>query len=169
MSAWPSEPEAGVCQALAGHDEACMVFGYPESSACVEGLFCTEAGTCAPPGDVGEPCNVFDTRTCIEGLYCSRATGLCAAPAGEDNLCNPFWPDTCAEGLGCRCGLEDRGPCGSSSGRGPIATDTCKPRVVTGEPCFRAYECESLRCEFDQEAPSTTPGQCIEVAPPCLP
>jgi hypothetical protein len=162
-----TDPE-GQCELRVGEDGFCLSFGVPETQACIDELHCTEAGTCGPQGELGEPCNVFDQGSCGEGLWCSRETLTCEAPAEEDEPCNPFWSNACAEGFGCACGQADRDLCGTQD-RQPSLTDLCKPLLEDGEACYRWDECESLECLFDFEADSSEPGECVSPAPVCLP
>ncbi len=160
--------DQGVCKAMGEQGEPCFNLGVPDYTACRDGLYCTEAETCEPPGELGDPCSLFDAFSCVAGLWCSRETGQCVRPGGEDSACNPAWQTSCGEGLGCACGLLDREACGSIS-RAPSATDRCQPKVADDGDCYRSDECESLNCQFDHELPSSTPGKCIPEAQLCLP
>jgi hypothetical protein len=149
------------CRALRTRGESCASGGGQSSEACAEGLFCTRALTCQPPGGPGEACNVFQVGSCEDGLWCERATGTCRAPAAEGAPCNPAWETACADGLGCACGQANRDDCRHPV-REPVATDTCAPLAPVGDACFRSAECATGFCSFDPGAPASTPGVCVD-------
>lgn len=137
----------GVCAARVGDGQDCLVYGnIPEQRACLDGLFCTEDGTCHPQGGASEPCAAFVTGSCAEGLFCSRETGTCLAPAAQGAQCNPQWASTCQAGLGCACGQADYATCASTP-RTSTPTDTCQPLLGLGDACKRDAECESKACQ----------------------
>jgi hypothetical protein len=162
----PDEQE-GTCRTLVAQGGACLVYNTPTDSRCASGLYCVEAGTCQPPGGLDEPCGVFSSESCAEGLWCSRETHTCQAPVAQGEACNPYWLNTCASGLGCDCGVEDASLCGSYP-REHQATDTCQPLVAIDGACFRSSECASGTCIVDVASPSV-PGKCVGETPVCLP
>lgn len=139
----------GECVDIGGLGDDCTQYGdVPDPTGCGADLFCITNGTCAPQAAAGDPCAVWVFESCVEGTYCTRETGTCIAPSAMDAQCNPIWPNTCADGLGCGCSRADYNACGSSD---PFSdpTDTCQPLLSLGEPCKRAPECDSKRCEAD--------------------
>ncbi|MCA9565430.1 MAG: hypothetical protein KC561_18160, partial [Myxococcales bacterium] len=157
----------GTCRSRVGEGEPCLSSGFPQSTLCQDGLICMQTGVCLPPGELDEPCNVIDTRSCTEGLWCSRESQTCVGSAPQGAKCNPLWPWSCGEGLGCDCGLEDISECGVTPEES-TEYDTCQPLVQAGGACYRGSECTDQFCEIDFEAPSTDAGTCIEAHHECV-
>lgn len=128
---------------------------------CPEGFRC-ESGRCAPPLDVGDPCNAYDVDECPDGSHCSEETSVCAANPSKGAACDRNIP--CADGFHCNetlleCvdDLENGTPCdypgsecvdGSGcvpdepgNGQGP---KTCATLKSHGESCLSSLECEGI-------------------------
>ena len=154
----------GTCRPLGAVGDECEPFirlGLPD---CEPGLFCMNDARCAPQGELDEPCAVFRQETCVEGLWCARATGLCTEPAAVGGFCNPLWETTCSDGLVCQCGDDTFGECAATS-VGP-ESDTCELPRELGDVCLRSDDCASRYCageEGDLRCAGRPPSG------PCLP
>ena len=86
---------ANRCRARVGLDESCA----DSFDLCAEGLYCTDARVCRPPGARGESC--WAVRPCEEGLGCH-----CAAQRVD--ACETSQQD---DGDTCQPLVSDGGPC----------------------------------------------------------
>jgi len=165
-----SDQACGVCSALVGAGNACMV-----DDDCEAGLVCNSANVCVLPGSAGGNCT--DTQPCAYGLYClvndtGTNTGSCATVAETPGTtCNPTLAASCdiLKGIYCdgsvsKCanlGFASPGdPCGlvgskytvCSMGECTYATaaatqGVCGALGADGAACGATTTCESpARC-----------------------
>jgi hypothetical protein len=142
----------GTCHAVGGDGASCAVH-----SACQPGLLCMTDDKCHPPGNVSEPCAVFDHGTCNGDLFCAREGYVCTAPRAIDQTCNPFVPlESCQAGLYCAC-LSALCPSYSTS---PNAEDVCAAQRADDQACDADPQCLGGHCISDKCASSlpTTPN-----------
>ncbi len=104
---------------------------------CAQEGTCIE-GTCVAIGDVGEPCVPF---SCDRGLYCNTVEGLCRNQRTSNDACEAKAEPQCAPAFRCVDSL-------------------CRTGLPDSAPCTLSAECESLQCEADRCAPTTSATLC---------
>jgi hypothetical protein len=164
-----SNQACGVCSALVGAGNACMV-----DDDCQAGLVCNSANVCVLPGGAGGNCS--DSQPCAYGLFClvtaGSTTGACATDAETPGgTCNPTLAESCdiLKGIYCdgtvstckNLGFASPGDnCGLVSGQYVLcstgqciyptvdATEgTCRAQAADGAACDATTTCESpARC-----------------------
>jgi len=154
---------SGLCEASGEEGDDCLYGSSPgPKPACAGELSCMSDGKCHPVGDVGEPCHVRQSESCVEGTFCSREGATCAPLAAMGEYCNPFLPQPCSDELGCLCMGDE---CSTFVPQDDVH-DTlfiCGPRRQTNEECFSDFECTG-----DNTCTGELPTTC-QPPPYCLP
>jgi len=132
----------GRCATLPGNNEPCR-----QGRFCRPGLLCSEAGTCAQPGDVGDLCS--DEEPCRQILTCINAScsrkqapgALCSGRVDCDetngSVCNPNTFECIAYTAGSTCGVATNGAATFCQAAGTCnsAQGTCTPPAADGAAC----------------------------------
>ena len=126
----PGDPSSPRVRAAAG--ETCIT-----SLSCSAGLICagpfqfdqnTNHGHCAPPLDVGNPCDPsIQYAGCAGDLYCDTPTSTCISRPRAGEVCNGY--QDCAPHLGCDYHLY-----------------RCFALKPLGAACSYGYECDLRFC-----------------------
>jgi len=138
----------------------------PESAKCRSSLECrgelrcrgftaTEAGTCAPPGGTGEPCNrATDLLAVVTHGLLDPAHPECKG-ACRERVCSEAVPKggACHADVECGGGRCDKGGCAEAVL--PAVGEACTGACATGSRCAKgvcvAPRSEGATCESDAE------------------
>lgn len=144
----------GTCEPTVPVGASCEEARCTAEAACV-------AGTCAPRGLPGQPCD--EEQRCVSGAWCDE--GTCTGPTfvAVDEPCDQArrcpYKSHCIEGFCVEASLLGE-PCGSERGcaSGWCDQGTCAPFKHGGEPCTSGLECHSRACD---ETCVDLPGVCF--------
>ena len=155
--------ELGLCSPPPAIGSAC------EGTDCGAEAYCSAAQVCTAIGGQGDPCDLYISNACQDGLICHEGSCRSRLQAGEtcsesDDQCDSAEQLRCLDGLctpmpsaGDACSVEDFDFCDSSS---VCINGICVDRPTEGEACDAAQalycvtglQCREGRCAVPSPA-----------------